>query len=66
VLSATVVNSDNQGDARFPTERALGVAADCIVDLDVAVTDSASAQNRDSRRAIDLVTAALGKIARQR
>jgi hypothetical protein len=66
VLSATVVNSDNQGDATFPTERALGVAGDCIVDLDVAVTDSASVQNRDSRRAIDLVTATLGKIARQR
>lgn len=66
VLSATVVNSDNQGDATFPTERAVGIAADCIVDLDVAVTHGASARKRDSRRAIDLVTATLDKVTRGR
>ena len=45
VLSATVINSDNQHDAQFPTERALGVAADCIVDVDAAVTGGTPAGN---------------------
>ena len=49
VLSATVINSDNQRDAQFPTERALGVAADCIVDVDAAVTGGTPAA--EARRA---------------
>lgn len=54
VLSATVVNSDNQGDSMFPTERAIGLAADCVVDVDVAVTGGTLAQQRPSGRALSL------------
>jgi PknH-like extracellular domain len=66
VLSATVLNSDNQGDATFPTERAIGVAADCLVDVDVAVTDGAPAQQRASGRAVSLVTTMQDKVTRGR
>ncbi|BBZ76671.1 sensor domain-containing protein [Mycolicibacterium anyangense] len=38
VLTAIIVNSDNQGGAQFPAERAVEVSADCIVDVDMAVT----------------------------
>ena len=61
VLSATVINSDNQQDAQFPTERAVGVASDCIVDVDVAVTDGAEAAQKPAGRAVSLATAMLGK-----
>ncbi|GAY17202.1 sensor domain-containing protein [Mycobacterium sp. shizuoka-1] len=51
VLTATVLNSDNQGGAIFPTERAVGLAADCVVDVDVAVTGGTQAQQRALRLA---------------
>jgi hypothetical protein len=63
VLSATVVNSDNQGDASFPTERAIGLAADCVVDVDTAVTGG---QRRPSGRAVDVVTTMRDKVTRGR
>ncbi len=66
VLSATVVNSDNQRDAQFPTERAIGVADDCIVDVDVAVTDGDAAQQRTAGRAIRVATGVLDAVNRRR
>ncbi len=54
MLSATVINSTNQGDTAFPTERAIGLAADCVVDVDVAVTGGAQAQRRAAGRAVSL------------
>ncbi|WP_431236592.1 sensor domain-containing protein [Mycolicibacterium aichiense] len=63
VLSATVVNSDNQGDASFPTERAIGLAADCVVDVDAAVTGG---QRRPSGRAVSLAATMLDKVAHGR
>jgi hypothetical protein len=59
VLSATVINSDSLHDAQFPTERAVGVAADCIVDVDVAVTDGT---REPAGRAVNLATAMLGRV----
>lgn len=62
VLSATVINSDNQQDAEFPTERALGITGDCIVDVDVAVTGGTPAQRKPAGRAVNLATAMLGRV----
>jgi hypothetical protein len=62
VLSATVVNSDNQGDTTFPTERAIGLAADCIVDVDVAVTGGTPAQHRPAGRAVSLAATMQHKV----
>ncbi|MBB3603218.1 hypothetical protein FHT40_002879 [Mycolicibacterium sp. BK556] len=66
VLSATVVNSDNQGDAAFPTERAVGLAADCVIDVDAAVTGGTAATQRASGRAISLVMTMRDKVTRGR
>ncbi|AQT79510.1 hypothetical protein B1R94_09855 [Mycolicibacterium litorale] len=66
VVSATVVNSDNQRDAEFPTERAIGLAGDCIVDVDVAVTDGTSAEQRASGRAVKVATIMLDNVNRNR
>ncbi|WP_236147285.1 sensor domain-containing protein [Mycolicibacterium sp. CH28] len=62
LLSATVVNSDSQRDAQFPTERAVGLADDCIVDVDVAVTDGSPAQQRASGRALRVATGVLDAV----
>ncbi|WP_328358176.1 sensor domain-containing protein [Mycobacterium sp. NBC_00419] len=66
VLTATIVNSDNQGDAEFPTERAIEVAADCIVDVDVAVTAGGAAQQTPRDRAADIAGLTAGNIVRPR
>ena len=66
VLSATVINSDNQRDAEFPTERALGVASDCVADVDVAVTGGTEAQQTPAGRAVNLATAMLDRVNRTR
>lgn len=63
VLSATVINSDNQSDASFPTERAIGMAADCVVDVDAAVTGG---QRRPSGRAVSLAGTMLDKVTHGR
>jgi hypothetical protein len=62
VLSATVTNSDNHGDESFPTERAIGLAADCVVDVDMAVTGGTPAQQRVSGRAVSLAAAMQHKV----
>ncbi|WP_445165965.1 sensor domain-containing protein [Mycolicibacterium sp. Dal123E01] len=63
VLSATVITSDNQGDAAFPIERAIGLAADCVVDVDAAVTGG---QRRVSGRAATLTATIRDKVTRGR
>ena len=63
VLSATVINSDNQGDTTFPTERAIGLAADCVVDVDAAVTGG---ERRVSGRAITLAGTMRDRVNRGR
>lgn len=66
LLTATVVNSDNQGDAAFPTERAVELAGDCLVDVDVAVTAGGPAQQTPRRRAADIAGLTAGNILRPR
>ena len=60
ILSATVVSTESGGRSVFPAEHAIGVVADCIVDVDVAVTGTA----RPGTRAADLVRAMLADISR--
>lgn len=63
ILSATVINSDSQHDAEFPTERAVGVASDCIVDVDAAVTDGT---RKPAGRAANLASTMLGRVNQPR
>ncbi|GAA2783350.1 sensor domain-containing protein [Mycolicibacterium pallens] len=62
LVSATVINSDNQGDAAFPIERAIGLAADCVIDVDAAVTGGTPAQQRASGRAVSIVRTMQDKV----
>jgi hypothetical protein len=55
VLSATILSGETEGEPAFPTEHAVGVAADCIVDVDVAVTDALASRRVAAGRAADLV-----------
>jgi hypothetical protein len=61
VLSATV-RSDGGDGSVFPTEHAVGVAGDCIVDVDVAITDPDPARRIPAGRAAALVEVMLGKL----
>lgn len=61
VLSA-VIYSDAGDGTLYPTEHAVGVAADCIVDVDVAITDPEPAKRIPAGRAADLVRVMLAKI----
>jgi hypothetical protein len=61
VLAATVINSNNGQDVRYPTERALGIASDCAVDIDVAVTNGQA-----GRRAVELATLMLDRVNQAR
>ncbi|MGY4710515.1 sensor domain-containing protein [Mycolicibacterium sp. CBM1] len=62
LVSATVVNSDNHSNAQFPTERSIGLAADCIVDVDVAVTHGTAAQQREAGRATRVTRIMVDKV----
>lgn len=55
VLSATILNGEAD-ESVFPTEHALGVAADCIVEVDVAVTDAVPSRRVPTGRAAELVS----------
>jgi hypothetical protein len=55
VLSATILSGETDQEPAFPTEHAVGVAADCIVDVDVAVTDVLASRRVAAGRAADLV-----------
>jgi len=65
VLSAVIVRDGGDGSV-FPTERAVGVAADCVVDVDVAVTDPDPARRVTSGRAADIVRLMLARISAAR
>lgn len=63
ILSATVLSGETDTDRGFPTEHAVGLSADCIVDVDVAVTAPEPAKRIPTTRAIDLVKAMLGNLS---
>lgn len=62
VLSATILSAAPDDGPAFPTEHAVGVAADYIVDVDVAVTDAMPAGRVATTRAVDLATAMLDNV----
>jgi len=62
ILSATILSGETDTDPGFPTEHAVGLSADCIVDVDVAVTAPDPAKRIAARRAIDLVQAMLDNL----
>lgn len=67
ILSATILSGDTGGKPAFTTEHAVGIVSDCIVDVDVAVTDALPGrQVAGGRRAAGLVLAMLDNIRRAR
>ena len=54
ILSATILSGEGETDAGFPTEHAVGLSADCIVDVDVAVTAPDPTLRVATNRARDL------------
>lgn len=65
VLTAVILSSDGNGD-EFPTEHAVGVVRDCIVDVDVAITDPDPTRRRPGTRAADLVRMTIDTLNRGR
>lgn len=63
VLSATILSDSGDGST-YPTEHAVGVVADYIVDVDVAITDPDPTRRVAAGRAADLVRLMQAKIAR--
>lgn len=55
IVSATVLNGESERDAAFPVEHAIGLVADYIIDVDVAVTDALPSRRVASGRAAELV-----------
>ncbi len=55
IVSATVINGETDRLTAFPIEHAIGLAGDCIVDVDVAVTDAEPARRVVAGRAAELV-----------
>lgn len=66
VVSATILNGEGGQGTAFPTERAIGLAADCIIDVDVAVIDTVPERRVATGRAIALVRMMQDEIARAR
>lgn len=64
VLSVTVLGAD--GGGTLPTEHAVGVAGDYLVDVDVAITDPDPDKRIPATRAADLVRVMLAKISAAR
>lgn len=62
ILSATILSGESDTDPGFPTEHAVGVSADCIVDVDVAVTAPDPARRVAGSRAQDLAGAMLANL----
>ena len=57
VLSATILGDGGDDDGGvFPTEHALGVVADCVVDVDVAITDPDPARRVATTRRRPLIS----------
>ncbi len=55
ILSATILTADSGGQPPLPTEHALGIVADCIVEADVAVTAALPELRVATGRAVELV-----------
>lgn len=55
ILSATILTADSGGQPPLPTEHALGLVRDCIVEADVAVTAALPEQRVATGRAVNLV-----------
>ncbi len=55
ILSATILNGESRGQPAFPVEHAVGLAADCIIDVDVAITDAEPSRRVPTGRAAELV-----------
>lgn len=55
IVSATVFNGETDRQAAFPVEHAIGLAGDCIIDVDVAVTDAEPSRRVVTGRAAELV-----------
>lgn len=66
ILSATVLNGDTEADPGFPTEHAVGLVANYLIDVDVAVTDGEPSRRVASGRAAELVRMIRGNINRSR
>jgi methylaspartate ammonia-lyase len=66
ILSAVVLSGAGGDQPAFPTEHAVGLSGDCIVDVDVAVTDALPARRVPTTRAVDLVAMILENIRRTR
>jgi len=66
ILSSVVLSGETGDQPAFPTEHAVGLAGDCIVDVDVAVTDEVPARRVATTRAIDLVGLIVENIRRSR
>jgi len=66
ILSAVVLSGDTGEQSAFPTEHAVGLSGDCIVDVDVAVTDVVPARRVATTRAVDLARLMLENIRRTR
>lgn len=66
ILSAVVLSGASGDQPAFPTEHAIGLSGDCIVDVDVAVTDVSPARRIAKSRAVDLVRVMLENIRRSR
>jgi len=66
ILSATILSGEGETDAGFPTEHAVGLSADCIVDVDVAVTAPEPARRVATTRARDLARAMLENLNESR
>lgn len=62
ILTATVLSGETGREPAFPTEHALGVAADCIVEADVAVTDVLPSRRVAAGRAAGLVRLMLDNV----
>jgi hypothetical protein len=66
ILFAVVLSGGSGDQPAFPTEHAVGLSGDCIVDVDVAVTAADPARRVPATRALDLVRLMLENIRRAR
>lgn len=66
ILSATVLNAETDRDPAFPTEHAVGLVADYLIDVDVAVTAGEPSRRVATGRAAELVRQIRANINRAR
>lgn len=64
IVATTVLNGGTDGGPGFPTEHAVGLVANYIIDVDVAVTDGRPSRRVASGRAAELVRMIRGNINR--